>query len=330
MADHVAAAHAAHRPPVDHRSPAHHAADLHTADLQTSAHHASAHYAADLHAAAHHVADDRAPAHRSPAHHALDDRTAAEQFAAVLRSIRCITDNIGAGHSLESLARAARFSPYHFHRMFRQITTVTPAQYLAAARMAEAKRLLAATRRSVTEICMGVGYTSLGTFTTQFTRLVGVSPRRFRKVFAMFADQPFAAVLGAIEPSLARPTHVQTTAVVLGGPTGTPVLAGLFPTAVPQGRPAACAIVPTPGVVGFGGLDDGDYRPLAVAFHPRTSVAEALLPEHCWVGAARAPVVIRDGRATAEPLRLHLSPPGITDPPLVLALPLIVAAGLGA
>lgn len=258
------------------------------------------------------------------------DRTAAaEQAAAVLRSIRCMTDNVGAGHSLRALARVARFSPYHFHRVFRQLTAVTPAQYLAAARMVEAKRLLASTTLSVTEICMRVGYTSLGTFTTQFTRLVGVSPRRFRKVFARFADQPFATVLTRIEPALARPARVQVTGVVTGGPAGAPVVAGLFPTGVPQNRPAACAIVPTPGTAGFGGLGDGDYHPLAMSFHPRTTVAEALLaeqPDRCWVGAADTPVVIRDGRATGGSFRLVLGARKATDPPLVLALPLLIAA----
>ncbi|GAB2967600.1 helix-turn-helix transcriptional regulator [Saccharothrix stipae] len=262
------------------------------------------------------------------------DRTAIDQTAAVLRSIRSIADNVGAGHSLRALAREARFSPFHFHRVFRELTSATPAQFLAAARMLEAKRLLANTSLSVTEICMRVGYTSLGTFTTQFTRLVGVSPRRFRKVFAKFADQSFAALVEEIRPVVAVPAHVQVTGVVTGGSPAAPVVTGLFRSGVPQERPAACAIMAAPGVAEFGGLDDGDYHPLAMSFHPLATVAEALLadrPDRCYVGASRTPVVVRDGEnADTEPFHLALGARRATDPPLVLALPLLIAAELRA
>lgn len=259
------------------------------------------------------------------------DQTAADRFAAVQRSVRRMRGDIGEEHSLPSLARSALLSPFHFHRVFRQLTAATPSRFLAALRMAEAKRLLVYSRMSVTDICMQVGYSSLGTFTTQFTRLVGVSPRRFRKLVAPVADQRFCDILASIRPVLGEPELVQVTGVITGGP-GTLAAVGLFPSGIPQERPAACSIVPPPSIAGFGNLPDGEHHALAMSFAPAVTVADALVsddPNVCFVGASASPVHIRDGEAeSTAPFRIQLRPRQPIDPPVVLALPLLIAAEL--
>jgi AraC-like DNA-binding protein len=88
----------------------------------------------------------------------------------------CFADKL----SVESVARIACLSPYHFHRTFRLAFGETPMRHLQERRLRAACRLLAATDRSVTEICLEVGFDSLGTFSWLFRRRFGESPREFR------------------------------------------------------------------------------------------------------------------------------------------------------
>ena len=197
--------------------------------------------------------------------------------------------------------------------------------------MAEAKRLLVYSSMSVTDICMQVGYSSLGTFTTQFTRLVGVSPRRFRQLITPLAEWRFVDILAMIRPALPEPARVQVVGAVTGGPgDGSLAVVGLFPSGIPQERPAACAIVAPPSIAGFGNLADGEYYPLAMSFAATTTVVEALVredPDLCFVGDSAEQVLIQHGAAVSDaPFRVQLRPRRPIDPPLVLALPLLLAA----
>jgi AraC-like DNA-binding protein len=82
--------------------------------------------------------------------------------------------------TIEELSREAAFSPYHFIRLFRRIYKQTPHQYLVQQRIARAKELLRTTDLPVTEICMTVGFESLGSFSTLFSKVVGLSPSAYR------------------------------------------------------------------------------------------------------------------------------------------------------
>jgi len=79
-----------------------------------------------------------------------------------------------------ALARAAFMSPGHFSRQFRAAYGETPYSYLMTRRIERAKLLLRRGDMSVTDVCMAVGATSLGSFSTRFTELVGESPSAYR------------------------------------------------------------------------------------------------------------------------------------------------------
>jgi transcriptional regulator GlxA family with amidase domain len=81
---------------------------------------------------------------------------------------------------LEALARAAHVSPRHFSRSFRRTFGETPYQYLLTRRIERARHLLRTTDLPVIEICLGVGFNSVGSVTTTFSRHVGVSPSAYR------------------------------------------------------------------------------------------------------------------------------------------------------
>jgi len=89
---------------------------------------------------------------------------------------------------LQALAREANVSPRHFSRSFRRVFGETPYQYLLTRRLERARHLLRTTEMSVGEICLEVGFTSVGSFTTTFKRHVGVSPTTFRQVYGGPSD----------------------------------------------------------------------------------------------------------------------------------------------
>jgi len=79
-----------------------------------------------------------------------------------------------------ALARTALMSPAHFSRRFRAAYSETPYSYLMTRRIERAKSLLRLGDLSVTEVCFAVGCTSLGSFSTRFTELVGETPSAYR------------------------------------------------------------------------------------------------------------------------------------------------------
>jgi transcriptional regulator GlxA family with amidase domain len=80
-----------------------------------------------------------------------------------------------------ALARIANVSEAHFIRTFRATFGETPHRYLQRRRVERAMFLLRTTDRSVTDICLDVGFTSLGTFSRSFRDIVGEAPATFRQ-----------------------------------------------------------------------------------------------------------------------------------------------------
>jgi AraC-like DNA-binding protein len=101
------------------------------------------------------------------------------------------------------LARAALMSTAHFSRRFRAAYGETPYAYLMTRRIERAKLLLRRGDMSVTEVCMEVGCTSLGSFSARFTELVGETPTAYRA-----GDHgALAGVPGCIAKDLTRPSR---------------------------------------------------------------------------------------------------------------------------
>jgi AraC-like DNA-binding protein len=104
-----------------------------------------------------------------------------------------------------TLARAAHASPAHFAREFRRAFGETPHQYLMTRRLERAASLLRSTDHSVAEICMEVGLSSVGSFTTSFKRAYGMTPTSYREQSPSPAN--FARVPACIVHAYARPQH---------------------------------------------------------------------------------------------------------------------------
>ena len=82
---------------------------------------------------------------------------------------------------LEHLAAIARLSKFHFQRLFTATYGLSPAAYVSRRRIERAQDLLRATNLTVTEVCMAVGFSSLGSFSARFREIVGESPSEFQR-----------------------------------------------------------------------------------------------------------------------------------------------------
>jgi AraC-like DNA-binding protein len=99
-----------------------------------------------------------------------------------LLRVRDLIDRAFAGPlDVPALARSAHVSEDYFSRSFKAAFGETPHRYLLRRRMERAKALLRAGELSVTEVCLAVGFTSLGSFSSQFRRFVGESPMSYRE-----------------------------------------------------------------------------------------------------------------------------------------------------
>lgn len=91
---------------------------------------------------------------------------------------------------LDALAGAAHVSRYHFARCFAETYGETPMRYLTRRRIERAQDLLRSANLTITEVCMLVGFSSLGSFSSRFRELVGESPRQYRDRWAT-RDGPY-------------------------------------------------------------------------------------------------------------------------------------------
>ncbi|WP_408630195.1 helix-turn-helix transcriptional regulator [Amycolatopsis mongoliensis] len=245
---------------------------------------------------------------------------------AVLQAISSIQERYFEPITLAELASEVFVSRFHFSRMFADATGVTPGRFLTAVRLFEAKRLLLTTSLNVSDIVCSVGYSSVGTFTSRFSRAVGMTPTQYR-------EPQVAELLVAISPTFQRLPPLRTlraagrscaslqngTGVLsmqLDMPRGSApadTLVGLFADTVPQCGPVAFGGMAnmSSGELTIHGVPAGRWTAIAVAQHqpgaagPRFSIG--------YSGVTVAP----HGPSTA---RMGLRAPAPTDAPIAITL----------
>ncbi|HYX54018.1 MAG TPA: AraC family transcriptional regulator [Candidatus Limnocylindrales bacterium] len=110
-----------------------------------------------------------------------------DTFRRLCRARDLLASEFQSQVQLSHAAREACLSPFHFHRLFRTAFGETPHDFITGIRIDRARQLLARGEMSVTEVCMDVGYSSLGSFSSKFQALVGQAPsayeRQIRRIF---------------------------------------------------------------------------------------------------------------------------------------------------
>ena len=135
----------------------------------------------------------------------MTSRPAEAQRLRDLTRLRQVRDRIDREYAqpldVEALARNAHMSAGHLSREFRQAYGESPYSYLMTRRIERAMALLRRGDLSVTEVCFAVGCSSLGTFSTRFTELVGMPPSAYRRQ----AAQATAGMPPCVAKQVTRP-----------------------------------------------------------------------------------------------------------------------------
>ncbi|MBB4776054.1 helix-turn-helix transcriptional regulator [Actinomadura livida] len=238
---------------------------------------------------------------------------------AVEKAIECIWERYNEPLSLAEMARSAALSRFYFAHRFRDETGTTPARFLAAVRIHQARLLLLDTAMSVAEVSSAVGYGSLGSFTSGFTAGVGVSPGRFRRLsrtggFGSPRPRPSGRPgtgTGAVAGTVSLPEGRGNARVYVGA-FRTPILqhppvAGMV-VDVPSGRPTCYHLADVP---------EGTWYVHAVG------TADGVGPDppsqRCSLVGRHDAVPVTGDAVTSAAVRLHRPRP--VDPPVLLALP---------
>jgi AraC family transcriptional regulator len=231
---------------------------------------------------------------------------------AVRRAIDTMQENLGEQLTIDDIARAAMFSKFHFTRIFQRSTGVSPGRFLSALRLQRAKQLLVSTTLNVADISLRVGYNSIGTFSSRFSRSVGMSPTTYRRqigfgnriptnVPTQFAPVSNARVYGDIDAPCAEGDDQ--------------IFVGLFPDRIPEGLPVRCTVLNQAGPFNFETVPVGAWYLLAQSTSGCPE-ARGKVPTVC-VGT-EGPLTIR--RDTTIQIDMELKPIQVIDPPVLLAL----------
>jgi AraC family transcriptional regulator len=109
---------------------------------------------------------------------AIQPRTRVEIQRRLDLARQAIEDDLALPWTLVTMGRAAMMAPHHFHRCFRMVFGETPRGWLSRRRAERAMALLRTTGRSVTEVCLVVGYMSASSFSSSFAARYGISPSK--------------------------------------------------------------------------------------------------------------------------------------------------------
>ncbi len=240
---------------------------------------------------------------------------------AVERVITSIRGHLDETISLGEMAAVAYMSKYHFNRTFRQVTGVPPRRFLSALRIEAATLMLLHTDHKVTDICLDVGYSSLGTFIRRFSGVLGISPLKLRTL----GHAPARSVPEDDEHERlsegAEAASVVTGRVEVPPWFSGPIFVGLFRSPIPEGAPVACAISRFSGSYQLGPVPRGKYYLLAVGI-PRPVQMNDYFSHASALRGGGELISVGERRVECETISLRAAVP--TDPPILLNLPVLI------
>ncbi|MGV3466374.1 MAG: helix-turn-helix transcriptional regulator [Heyndrickxia sp.] len=249
----------------------------------------------------------------------MDNR--ADHLQAVNISINYMKENIDTEITSEQLAYLVGYSPYHFSRIFKDITGVSPRHYLSALRIEAGKEMLISSKTpSILKILLSIGFRSLGTFGSKFKQFVGLSPRQFQlnaselhNFVNQYRDKSSPLHLASTPPVLSCHLEVPPTFKGL-------IFVGLFPRAIPDQKPIiGTAFTQSQTSCIFSDVPPGIYYVLVAALKWSLNPRDYFLLNRALRGKYDQPVKITE--TTDAEVKIRLRDPLPTDPPILVNLP---------
>lgn len=230
--------------------------------------------------------------------------------AAVETAIEQMHADAPCEEGITGLAVQVFYSKFHFSREFHRLTGTTPRRFLASVRMQQAKLHLLVGDSGIAYVSNLVGYSSVGTFSTRFTELVGASPRQWRVSGGHLDRIDGGEGVGqrCVQGRIRRPESAPSCPG--------PVFVGAYPDRVLQGAPVAWALAEPDGTFQLRGVPDGRWVIIASAAgtsaQPETFKSAELRQELMAYGFLEVGT-----EPQRRALQLDLRPRCILDPPML-------------
>lgn len=244
-----------------------------------------------------------------------------DQIEAVSKTIEYMRSNIDEEITTEKLAEIAGYSAFHFTRVFKDVTGVSPRHYLSALRIETGKeKLMGSSSPSILKTLMDIGFRSVGTFSSKFKLFVGQSPKQFQNSAVKFhrfmndfdgadVENPVSLKLPAVRCTLEVPESFKGL-----------IFVGLFPRPIPDQKPVkGIALRETQKVCIFSKVPPGTYYALATAIPWSINPREYFLLSKNLRGKAEESIEI--SADCFNEVHIKLREPLPYDPPILINLP---------
>jgi len=245
----------------------------------------------------------------------------------VLQAIEFMREHLDEELTSEQLAAHVGYSPYHFIRIFKQVTGISPRQYLSALRIETGKMNLLKESSLLVKILHTIGFQSAGSFNTRFKQFVGVSPKQFHRTSKQLIShmnewehQKLQLDSGEAKSDvLPRLTCRITAPSTFRGI----IFVGLFPRPIPDQRPImGTAINQNARSCTFHHIPHGTYYLLAAGIAWSLNPKDYFLLDKSLRGNYES--AIKVDAATDQEVSICLREPLPQDPPIVINLPLLL------
>lgn len=226
--------------------------------------------------------------------------------------------------TLGDYADIAGVSPFYFNRIFKSVIGIPPGEFATSLRFERAKQLLLTTPASVTDVCFEVGYESLGTFSSRFKKLVGVTPAGFRQLPDAVADLDFGRSTFRVDPRMLYARgRVEGTMQFPQENAAFSLFVGVYPAALAASVPVTGRMITEPGEWELPHVPFGTWIVLSAAVPRMNDPVSHLLPANSMLVASSEVIVLTPDAPLA---RVHLAyrAPGLLEPPVLTALPALL------
>lgn len=247
----------------------------------------------------------------------------ANTYPEIEEAILYIQRNICEPLSLSQLANHVSYSPYHFTRIFKARTGLSPLYYVSSMRLQKAKDLLLNTDLTVRDIGLEIGQQSLGTFTTRFTEKVGITPSQFRKSYMQVDHYIHSLQKLSNWQENSFPFYQYATVegtIQTAHPFNGFILIGLFSKPIPEEFPLYGTLLSSTGNFSFMNVRPGTYYLMATSVSWEMPFMDILLPHTTLRTRSKAPIVVQSNSIVPHQ-DITLYPPKLDDPPILVSLP---------
>ncbi|WP_238021600.1 helix-turn-helix domain-containing protein [Oceanobacillus jordanicus] len=247
-----------------------------------------------------------------------------EQSETVGKAIRYMKENLDDTITLNDLAEFVGYSSFHFSRMFKHVTGISPRYYLSALRIEQGKKLLAnpSVSPSVIKTLLSLGFQSIGSFSSRFKQFVGLTPKEFNKrvkELHQFLNEYDGEAEQVHGQALINTSNLMVRIKIPKSFNGY-IFIGLFPRPIPDQVPILGKVIThKQEYCVFESIPEGVYYVLTAAIEKSFNPLDYFLLENALRGKYELPISFEE--KISRELEITLRPPLPNDPPILINLP---------